>query len=151
MLSLVRNTGCEQWFHYECEHLSHVDIKIIEENGDENYVCKTCKIHINALNDKLDNESQSNLDSPTNVKPLNYTVSSPQNTPLQIISATPIDNCKRNNNNGSSAMQHPRIMVPGMSKTPTIHDFGNNVNYDKLKSLQLQASKKTLYKYNKYR
>ncbi|CAG2256235.1 unnamed protein product [Mytilus edulis] len=97
---------------------------------------------MNALNDKSDNESQSKLDSPTNVRPSNYTGSSPQNTQLQIISATPTENCKRNNNNGSSAMQHPRIMVPGMSKTPTIHNFGNNINYDKPKGLQLQASKK---------
>ncbi|VDI05597.1 Hypothetical predicted protein [Mytilus galloprovincialis] len=133
---------CDQWFHYECENLSAVDIKIIEEIGDDNYICRTCKIQLNALIDKSDNESQSNLDSPTNVRPANYNVSSPQNTLLQIISPTTTENCKRNNDNGSSAMQHPKIMVPGMSKTPTIQNSGNNVNYAKPKRLQLQATKK---------
>ncbi|VDI73463.1 Hypothetical predicted protein [Mytilus galloprovincialis] len=88
---------CDQWFHYECENLSAVDIKIIEENGDDNYICRT---------------------------------------------STTTENCKRNNDNGSSAMQHPKIMVPGMSKTPTIQNSGNNVNYAKPKRLQLQATKK---------
>ncbi|CAC5378656.1 unnamed protein product [Mytilus coruscus] len=133
---------CDQWFYYECEKLSTEEIKIIEENGDDNYICKTCKIQTNALNDESDNESQNHLDSPTNARASNYSIPSHQNTPLQIISAPSTDNCKMNNNNGSSAMQHPRIMVPGMSKTPTTHNFGNKSNHAEPKRLQLQTSNK---------
>ncbi|CAC5365305.1 unnamed protein product [Mytilus coruscus] len=127
---------CDQWFHYECEKLSTEEIKIIAENGDDNYICKTCKIQINALNDESDNES------PTNARASIYSIPNPHYTPVQIISAPSTDNFIVNNNNVSSAMQHPRIMVPGMSKTQTIHKFGNNTNRVKSKRLQLQTSNK---------
>ncbi|CAC5401569.1 unnamed protein product [Mytilus coruscus] len=42
---------CDQWLHYDCEALSPEKIKIIEENGDDNYICKACKIQITALNE----------------------------------------------------------------------------------------------------
>ncbi|CAC5399464.1 unnamed protein product [Mytilus coruscus] len=133
---------CDQWFHYECEKLSTEEIKIIEENGDDSYICKTCKIQINALNDESDNESQNHLASPSNARASNYSIPSPHYTPVKITSAPSTDNCIVNNNNGSSATQHTRIMVPGMSKTQTIHKFGNNTNQVEHKRLQLQTSNK---------